>query len=175
MSWKHADYYWLDECVMVLDKTQSPQISINLKPASLGKVVTPECYKCPLVFQVLAVAAEIFSVEFTVTPINITVPTITKLKLLTRFARRTQWWLLRRSREYEEDSGWLEMLAVVDLKSELQPNLLWRNYPTPVICYFMRSVVIAWQSFGFLIWFLLIGLQFCEAGLYVRTGLIVTD
>lgn len=89
-------------------------------------MVAPECANtvinatiktiCPLVFQVLAVAVEIFSVEFTVTPINITVPMITKLKLLTRFVRRTQWWLLRRSREYEEDSGLLEMLAVVDLK-----------------------------------------------------------
>lgn len=57
-----------------------------------------------LCFQVLTAAVGICSVEFTVTQISTTVRTTTKPKLLTRFAKRTPWWWLRRSREYERDS-----------------------------------------------------------------------
>lgn len=56
-----------------------------------------------LVFQVLTAAVGICSVDCTVTLISITVPMTTKLKLLTRFAKRTLWLLLTRFREYEED------------------------------------------------------------------------
>lgn len=57
-----------------------------------------------VVFQVLTAAVGICFVDSTVTPISITVRTTTKLKLLTRFAKRTPWSLLTRSREYEEDT-----------------------------------------------------------------------
>lgn len=69
-----------------------------------------------VVFQVLTAAAGICSVDFTVTLISITVHTTTKLKLLTRFAKRTLWLLQTRSREYEEDSVWLWILGAMGFK-----------------------------------------------------------
>lgn len=77
-------------------------------------------------FQVLIAAVGTCSVDSTVTPISTTVHTTTKLKLLLRFAKRTPWWLLTRSREYEEDSVFdFENRERSALKQpRLEPNLL---------------------------------------------------
>lgn len=93
-----------------------------------------------VVFQVLTAAAGICSVDFTVTLISITVHTTTKLKLLTRFAKRTPWLLPTRSREYEEDSVWLWILGAVGFKKmDLSPTFFLKDlFLCPVVCYTFR-------------------------------------
>lgn len=95
-----------------------------------------------MAFQVLTAAVGISSVDFTVTPISITVRTTTKLKLLTRFAKKTLWLLLTRSREYEEDFQFdFECWERSALKHGLEPNLLPEG-PVffPLVCYAFRTL-----------------------------------
>lgn len=83
-----------------------------------------------VIFQVLTAAVGICSVDFTVTLISTTVHTTTKLKLLTRFAKKTLWLLQTRSREYEEDSIWLWILGEMGFKKmDMSEPSSWRKPP----------------------------------------------